>query len=169
MGKKKWYLSYFVPKTDGQGAIILVGGKSVMERKRPYYETQEAAQADKPRIVAQYASGGTSSTGSGVLSRDQAAEYEEAKAIAPEVRLAELAKFWRRHHPLHATLRISDHVERVLEILRVRRGDHDSQYLDLKSRLGIFAASFGQRLPDTITRKEIIDWLFTFPGKAKSA
>lgn len=167
--KKKWYLSYFVPKTDADGAIILKDGKSVMERKRPYYETQEDAQSDKPRIVAQYAAAGNSAEGGGVLSREEASEYQEAKLIAPEVPLAELARFWRKHNPLQATLRVSDHVTRVLEVLKVRRGERDEQYLDLKSRLKIFVGTFGARIPDTITRKEIVDWLFTYPGKAKSA
>lgn len=163
---KKWYLSYFVPKTDAAGTVILREGKPILERKRPYYESKDAAQADKPRILAQYATGGAG-TGEGVLTREQVAEFEEMKRLAPEVTGPDLARFWRIHHPLQATQTISEHVTRILQRIEDRRGKI-KQWEDLKSRLKIFAASFGDRIPETITRKEIVDWLFTFPGAAKS-
>lgn len=164
---KKWYLSYFVPKIVATGSAVLVDGKPVLERKRPYYETQEDAQADKPRILAQYGAAGNMVEG-GVLSREDAAEFAEAKKIAPEVSLPDLARFWRKHHPLEATMRISGHVKRVLDRIEAR-GGRTKQWEDLKSRLKIFAGAFGERIPETITRKEFIDWIYTWPGKAKSA
>src|SRR5438552_1047626 len=68
---KPWYLRYAVPKKNRDGTVVLVEGRAVLERKRPFYASREEAQADKPAILAQYASAG-SATGGGVLTRDQA-------------------------------------------------------------------------------------------------
>jgi hypothetical protein len=163
--KKKWFLSYFVPRLDSQGAPILHNGKPVLARKRPYYESKDAAQEDKPRILAQYGAGGNSP--SGILTREQASEYSRAKDIVPEIPLPDVARFYRLHHPLRSASRIKDFVSPFLDTIETRSGK-TKQWEDLKSRTGIFSKTFGERIPETITRKEIMDWLLTYPGRAKS-
>ena len=160
---KKWYLSYFLPKKHPDGTVILVDGKTVLERKRPYYASEEDAAADKPAILAQYASAGASSCG-GVLTRDQAAEFELAKSIAPEASLADLARFWRAHHPLQAVVRVSAAADLFLAATKARLGE-TAGYEDLKSRVGMFVDAFGERIPETISRGEFLRWLDSKPAK----
>src|SRR4051794_11418092 len=91
---KAWWLSYFIPKKNPDGTIVLSNGKPVLERKRPYYASRALAEADKPAILAQYASAGASASG-GVLTRENAAEFEAAKKFVPEASLVDVVKFWR--------------------------------------------------------------------------
>ena len=160
---KKWWLSYFVPKLDAQGAPVLVDGRAQLERKRPYYETKDAAQADKPRILAQYGAAGAAAEG-GVLSGAQAAEYEAAKAIVAEVPLPEVARFYRLHHPLSSVKRVKELVPVMLADIERRLGK-TRHYEDLDSRLCMFAERFGDRIPETLHRTELMDYLLTL-GKA---
>lgn len=160
---KKWYLSYFVPRLDAQGAPILIEGRAQLERKRPYYETQASAQADKPRIFAQYGAAGSAAEG-GVLSGAQAAEYEEAKRIVPEVTLGHVARFYRLHHPLAETARVSALVTKFLAWVEAVH-KKERHYEDLDSRLTMFAKRFGERIPATLTRTELLDYLLSL-GKA---
>ncbi|MDR1284154.1 MAG: hypothetical protein LBK99_25555 [Opitutaceae bacterium] len=161
---KKWYLSYFVPKLDPQGAPILKNGRAVLERKRPYYETKDAAQEDKPRILAQYGTGGNSTKGGGVLSRAQTEEYEQAKTFVSEVPLPEVARFYRLHHPLASVARISSLIPQFTSVIEARVGK-TRHWEDLKNRLATWARVFGERIPATITRDEVMTWLL---GMGKS-
>jgi hypothetical protein len=86
---KHWYLSYFVPKKNPDGTLVLREGRAVLERKRPYFDSREDAQEEKPAIAARYAVAGVS-TDVGVLTREQAADYEAARQIVPEVSAAAL-------------------------------------------------------------------------------
>lgn len=158
---KRWYLSYFVPKKNPDGTLVLREGRAVLERKRPYFDSREEAQEEKPAIAARYAAAGVS-PGGGVLTREQTADYEAARQIAPEVSAAELARFWRLHHPLHATRKIRELVPDFLASIEARLGK-TAGVDDLKSRVGIFALSFGDRLPETISRSEILRWLESKP------
>ncbi len=162
---KRWYLSYFIPKKHPDGTIVLVEGRPVLERKRPYYVSKEDAQEDKPAIVARYATAGVSSSG-GVMSRDQAVDYESAKQLVPEVAVLEMARFWRLHHPLHEVKKVKDVAALFLTSLESRLGK-TAGLQDLKSRVGIFVRSFGERIPDTITRGEFMRWLDTKPTGAR--
>lgn len=163
---KQWYLSYFVPKKDAAGAVVMRDGRAVLERKRPYYETRVLAEEDKPRLAAQYAAAGAS-TG-GVLSRDLVAELEEAKKLVPEARLPDVARFWRSHHPLGNVKRVRDLAPLYLAAVELRVG-RTRHFEDLKSRVGtIFVRHFGDRIPETLTQREGLAWLTSFPGRAKS-
>jgi hypothetical protein len=164
---KKWYLSYFVPKKHPDGTLVLANGKPVLCRKRPYYDTKEEAQADKPAILAQYASAGVNTAG-GVMTRDQAGEYEQAKLIVPEASLVDVAQFWRLHHPLHKTMRLKECAPLFLTATLARLGK-TAGYEDLKSRVGIFVRDFADRIPDTVTRGEFMRWLETKPTKRRRA
>lgn len=164
---KRWYLSYFVPKKNPDGTVILVEGRPVLERKRPYYRSQDDAQEDKPALLAQYASAGASSAG-GVLTREMAAEFEQAKHLVPETSLVDIARFWRSHHPLSNVQRIRELTPIYLAAVLARLGP-TAHYEDLKSRVGkILVAGFGDRIPETVTAHEAMAWLTAFPGNAKA-
>lgn len=154
---KEWYLSYSAPKLKpGGGYVLDEQGKVVMQRHRPYYATRADAEADMPRIQEQFARAGA---GEFMFDREAAADYETAKLIAPEVSTAEMARFWRLHHPQVATLAIKEWLQPFLDALEARAGKKTRHYRDLKSRLGQFNMVFGDRLPATITRQEIMDYL----------
>lgn len=163
---KHWYLRYAVPRKNSDGTIVLVEGRPVLERKRPYYESRDEAEADKPAILAQYAAAGVNARG-GILTRDQAAEFEQARAIVPEASPVDIARFWRMHHPLRTVLRVKEIAPLFLTASTSRLGK-TAHTEDLKSRVGIFGRTFGERIPETITRGEIMRWLEAKPGHAKS-
>jgi hypothetical protein len=164
---KKWYLSYFIPKKHPDGTIVLREGKPVLIRKRPYYDSKDDAQADKPAILAKYASAGTTVAG-GVLTRDQVAEYEQAKVLVPEASLSDLARFWRTHHPLTVVKRVRELAPIYLADLMARLGK-TAHYEDLKSRVGnLLVSRFGDRIPETITRQEAMAWLKEQPGMGRT-
>lgn len=154
---KEWYLSYFVPKKHADGTVVLVDGRTVLERHRPYYESRALAEADKPAILAQYASTGVTTAG-GILTRENASEFEQAKRIAPEATLAEIANFWRLHHPLHAARKLTEFVPAFLKDIEVRLGK-TRHHEDLESRLRLLGTAFGDRIPATITRAEALAYL----------
>ena len=164
--KKPWYLRVSVPKKNPDGTVVLVDGRAVLKRWRPYYKTKAKAEEDKPAIAAQFGSAGAS-TGGGVVTRAQASEFESAKALVPEASLVDVAKFWRMHHPLESTARVRELAKRFEEAVKKRIGA-TAHWEDLKSRTGIFVETFGDRIPETITRKEVMTWLESFPGGAKS-
>jgi hypothetical protein len=165
---KSWYLSYFVPKKNPDGSIVMREGRPVLERKRPYYKSKDEAAADKPAILAQYGSAGTGTDGAGVLTREQVAEFEAARAIVPEFSLVDVAKFFRLHHPSNAVRRIRELAPRFVEDVRARHGE-TAHFADMKSRIGVLlVAHFGERIPATVTRAEALAWLRSFPGEAKS-
>jgi integrase len=161
--KKKWYLSYFVPKLEN-GVPVVVDGKPVNVRRRPYYATQDEAREDKPRILAQHHSSGAGA--GGVLTREQVADFERATAIAPEVSHEELAKFWRLHHPLGEVRTLRQHLEPFLADTLARLGK-THQARDLKFRVGAFVRKFGDRKPETFTRAEAFHYLKTSLTEAK--
>lgn len=50
-----WYLRYSAPRTNPDGSFVRkAGGKIVLQRHRPYYESRKLAEADKPRIQEQF-------------------------------------------------------------------------------------------------------------------
>jgi integrase len=164
---KKWYLSYFAPKLDDQGAPLLANGRILLERKRPYYKTQDSAQADKPRILAQYGAAGGSTEGGGILSREQASEFEQAKALVPELSLVDVARFYRIHHPLGGVARVRELIPLMLAWMETRLGK-TRHYEDIDSRLGIFSKKFGDRLPQTLTREELLNYLLNIDSKGRT-
>lgn len=161
---KRWYLSFFIPKKRADGSIELnAKGRPILVRKRPYYASRDDAAADKPVLAAQYAAGGTAGP-AGILNREQVSDYEQARAIAPEVPLAELARFWRLHHPLQAVASIAELVPLFTDELKARVGE-TRHWGDLKHRLSVFCRSYGDRNPQTFTRDEFLTYLLGM-GKA---
>lgn len=154
---KKWWLSYFIPKLTPKGAPILdPEGRAVVVRKRPYYKSQELAQADKPRLLAQYGASGAG----GMLSRVDAEQFEYLRNAVPEIAPMELAKFWRLHHPRAVASTIAELVPEFLLWVKSRIGE-ERHHNDLKSRLKLFCLAFGDRLPATVTREEFMTWLLS--------
>ncbi len=138
-----------------KGAPVLdAKGRAKLVRKRPYYKSKELAQADKPRLLAQFGATGSG----GMLSRVDAEQFEHARQAVPEVSPIELARFWRLHHPQAATSTIAELAPDFLEWVKARVGQ-TRHYDDLKSRLKLFCDIFGARLPATITREEFMAYL----------
>jgi integrase len=154
---KPWYLRYSAPKTREDGSLVLSPkGRPVLQRHRPFYATKADAEADKPRLAAQFAK-----TGSGdfLFDRRAAEDYDAAKRLVGDVSLLEVARFWRLHHPEKKTETLADWAPRFFEAIQNRVGD-TRHPRDLKSRVGIFLrAGFGARLPATVSRKEVLDYL----------
>ena len=138
--------------------VLDENGRIVLDRERPFYETKEKAEADKARYEQQHATAGAS--GVGLLTREQLLDYELAKGIVQDVPLLELAKFWRLHHPATAADPLHVLVPKFLEELKaLNNGEATRHYNDLKSRLGIFCGTLGQRMPGSVTKQEILDYL----------
>jgi hypothetical protein len=161
--KKKWFLRYFAAEENPDGSPKLnEHGHAVKKKRRPYYETKDAAVADKTRLETQHATAGTGTAG--VLSRAQLEDYEQARREVAEIPLLELARFWRVHHPRSATATVAELVPQFRTWVESRLGK--TRHLeDLKSRLHLFGGKFGERLPATITRAEFLDYLLSL-GKA---
>ena len=159
-----WFLRYTAPKLNRDGTSVLdAAGRTVMQRHRPYYGTKALAEADKPRILAQH---DTTGSGSFLFDRNAAADYEAAKKIIGDVRLVDVAKFWRLHHPEKPKPKLAALLTEFLKDVEERLGQ-ERHYSDLKSRCGMFvAASFGERYPETITRQEILDYVRGVPKAA---
>lgn len=155
----KWYLSYFVPKLDEEGQPVLrENGRPVMERKRPYYASKEIAQADKPRLLAQHGAAGSGAAA--FHSRADIDDLTAARALVPDVPFLELARFWRRHHPVEATPKLAALLQPFLAETEARLGK-DHHLRDLKARVGAFVRAFADRLPDTLQRQEVLDYFFS--------
>ncbi len=157
---KKWFLRFYVPALKSDGTIDHDAPK---KPRRPYYKTKELAEADKPRLLAQYDTAGSGGA-LGVITRAQVEDLEKARREAPNVPMLELAKFWRLHHPQAATLTIAAHVPTFVAWAKSRLG-YTRHVGDLKSRLDIFVRRFGERLPATYTRGEFLEYLLSL-GKA---
>lgn len=156
---KPWFLYFRTVVKNPDGSLKMnERGRPVMTRHRPYYKTKAAAEADKPSILAQHGAAGAQVSG-GILSRDQAAEFEAAKLIVDDVPLPELARFWLVHHPRQKTERVNDFIPKLLLELKPRVSKR--HYSDLNSRLPIMGRVFGERIPATITREEVMTWLAT--------
>lgn len=158
----KWYLSFSITKKNEDGSIVFdAKGKPARERKRPYYASKEKARADIQRIRDQYAETGG---GNFLFDRKAAGEFEEAKKISGGISLVEVAKFWRLHHPIKPTEKLGALYDQFMADLAIRLGKDGRTYSDRKSRLGAFlAAGFKDRYPDTVTRKETLDYLSGIP------
>ncbi len=155
---KPWYLSYFAPKLNADGTIGLDAEKRpILRRHRSYYHTKAEAEADKPRLETQHAATGT---GEYLFDRSAAEDYEQAKKIlGAGISMVDVAKFWRKHHPLEDKKKVA---ALVVDFLRSIEISHEKKrhWSDLKSRLGMFvAAGFGERYPDTITRDEVMGYV----------
>ena len=159
-----WYLSYFVPRRNADGTSVMKDGKPVLQRHRPMYPSKAAAEADKPRILEEHGQSGASAF---VRSREAAAEYDRAKKIEDRVPLDECARFYRLHHPVIETPRVSSWVTTFLADVQHRLGE-GRHHSDLKSRLTLFAKGFGSRIPETITRPEIMAYLKALPKKGRT-
>lgn len=155
---KPWYLRVSIPKKNADGTLALhENGRPVLVRKRPYYPTKAAAEADRPVLAAQYGSAGAQVSG-GILTRDQAAEFEAAKLVVSETDLVTVAKFWRQHHPLAAVAKLATYRDAYLAEARARLGDSCGP-ADMKVRVTAFLRVFGERIPGTVTRNEFLGWL----------
>jgi integrase len=139
------------------GSLVLnSAGRPVLRRHRPYYTTKADADADKPRLAAQF-----ERTGSGefLFDRKAAEDYEAAKRLVGEIALLEVARFWRLHHPEKKTETLSQWAPRFLTAIQTRVGE-TRHPKDLKSRVGAFLrAGFGDRLPATVTRQDVLGFL----------
>lgn len=155
--KCPWYLSYFVPKMGTDGTPVMIDGKVVMRRERPYYPSKAAAMADKPRIEAQHATAGA---GSFVQSREAQAEYERAKAIVPNVSLVSVAQYYAKHHPATGALLLEDAISKCVEDAKRRLGE-TAHWKDLKTRLPKFGAVYPGRNVASITRAEVMAYLLS--------
>jgi integrase len=156
-----WFLRYTAPKLNADGTSVLdTEGRPILQRHRPYYETKALAEADKPRILEQHS---TTGSGSFLFDRQAAADYESAKKILGDVRLVDVAKFWRLHHPEKPKEKLEELVPKFLKDVEERLG-MGRHYSDLKSRVGQFtAAGFSKRYPETVTRQEILDYVRNIP------
>lgn len=157
--KKSWWLSYSVPKIGPDGAAVIgENGRAVLERKRPYYETQADAIADKPRIAAQYGTGGA---GAFVQSREAMAEYEAARRVLPAgVSLVQVAEYWRRHHPAGEAMTLGVARERFIANRKLLLGEDKQRHVqDLSWRTKAFVDTRAERVPASVARKEILDYL----------
>lgn len=156
-----WFLRYTAPKLKPDGTSVLDGeGRPVLQRHRPYYATKADAEADKPRILDQHSTAGS---GDFLFNRDAAADYDAAKKIIGDVRLVDVAKFWRLHHPKKAKEKLKELAPKFLKDVEERLG-MGRHYSDLKSRVGQFIdAGFGERYPETVTRQEILDYVRNVP------
>lgn len=163
---KEWYLLYSTPERNADGTPILdEDGKPKLRRHRPHYASKAKAAADIPRLLAQF---GESGHGAFIQSRAAADEYEQAKQIAPEISLVDAAKFWRLHHPRQDTKNISELLPPFLDDIERRLGK-TRHWSDLKSRLnGPFKVKFGHRIPETIPRHEVMDYLKNYPGAGRT-
>ena len=150
-----WYRRYATTKLNPDSTLVLdAGGKAVLQRHRPYYESKAKAEADKPSIREQH-----EKTGSGqfLFDRKAAEDYESATKLVGGVSMIEIAKFWRLHHPDKPKRKLAELLQAFLADVKVRNGE-GRHYSDLKSRVGAFiAASFGDRYADTITRQEVLN------------
>lgn len=155
---KPWFLYYRTIVKNPDGSVQMKDGHPVTKRNRPYYKTKAAAEADKPNIIAQHGAAGAQVSG-GILSRDQAAEYEAAKSIVPDVPLPEIARFWLVHHPRTQSDKLSDYIPKILQEIKPRVSDR--HYSDLNSRLHAMGRVLGERIPATITREDVMTWLST--------
>lgn len=148
-----WYLRYSAPKKNEDGTIALgENGRPLLQRHRPYYETKDKAEADKPRILSQETEAGS---GEFLFDRTAASDYEAAKRIVGAVPLVEIAKFWRRHHPDKPKENLAELFPKFLQDVEDRLGK-ERHWSDLKSRGGIFLKTYGTRYPDTISREDVL-------------
>lgn len=163
---KEWFLRYAVPNRSEDGTPLLdADGKAALRYHRPYYESKAKAMADIPRLVEQFGETGHSTF---VQSRAAVEEYEQAKQIAPEVSLVEVAKFWRLHHPVQDTKKIVEILPTFLADVE-RRVGKTRHWEDLKSRLNAaFLEQFGERIPETVTRHEVMAYLNHHPGAGRT-
>jgi len=139
--RKAWYLLIGLPKRSPDGSPVLRGGKSVIQRWRPYYPTRAKALADIDRIKDQHDTAGSDQ--GGVLTRQQAVEFNQAKNVAPEVSLIELARFWRLHHPETTQRRLGEWQADFYKDVEGRLG-HTRHWDDLRSRIAILCRTFGE-------------------------
>lgn len=154
---KTWYLRVVAPRLNPDGSpVVDSAGKVLLRRERPYYATKQEAEADIPRLLGQHNAAGVGA--GGVLSREQLADLEQARWTVPEVALAVMADFWRLHHPRQAASPLRDLIPAFLAEIEARNGK-TRHHSDLKSRLSMFAAVMGDRLPATVTRNEILGYL----------
>lgn len=158
---KPWYLSYFAPNINSGGTLVLgENGAPALKRHRPYYETKAAAEADKSRIADQHAATGS---GNFLFDRKAAEDYDAAqKIVGTSVTMAELARFWRLHHPDQEKKKLKDLLPLFLKDVEERLGQ-ERHWKDLKSRGGAFVGKYCERYPDTITRNEILEYVRTPP------
>lgn len=156
-----WYLSVSKPAVTPDGTPILnEKGRVKRDRSRPHYYTKALAAADIRRLEEQTEVAGSSER---LLGRDEMTEFHQAKRVASEVSLVELAKFWRTHHPLGQHKTIAELVPIFLKQTLDRLGA-TKHTQDLKQRLAIYTAKFGDRYPGSMRRKELLDWLATKPS-----
>ncbi|WP_438482708.1 hypothetical protein [Oleiharenicola lentus] len=153
-----------MPKLQKDGTPVLVEGKLELERHRPHYRTKAAAEADKPRILSQYA---TSGTGAFVHSRAAQLEYESAKAKLPAgISLMVAAEYYAEHHPQGKVTLIEEaRISFLAWVERVK--GKQVHHKDLKWRTDHFVQAFAGRVPASIKRREIMDYLLGLPFKPR--
>lgn len=157
---KSWYLSYFAAVLDASGKPKLENGSPIKKRYRPYFETKKAAKAEKESLGEQY-----NATGSGVFvhSREALVDYEAAKRVLPKgVSMLTAAKFFLKHNPEVVPATIEQRRTDFLDYMEKLHG-RDRHLSDLKSRTQSLVDAFASRVPDTITRREAMAYLFELP------
>lgn len=150
-------MRFRVPLINPDGSPKLrPDGRQQFSRARPYFKTRQEAEIEAQFIREQHSVAGFSAS---LLSRAAVMEYEAAKNLVGDVNLVELARFWRTHHPSKVIYTVSQLVEIFLERIKSRVGA-TRHVGDLHTRLrGRFLETFGNRYPESIQRKEIIDFL----------
>ncbi len=160
-----WYLSYFVPRMGPTGTPIMKDDRAELQRHRPHYPSKDQAEADKPRIRAQY---GTAGTGAFIHSREAQADYSQAQAMLPAgVTMTMAAQFYARHNPQGEVM--------MLETARTRFLQHREQLVgkthhrkDLAWRTAAFVKAHPGRPAASITRSEAMAYLLNLTGEPRS-
>lgn len=98
------------------------------------------------------------------LSDDQRVDAVQAlEVLAPfGVNLKEAAEFYAKHaKPPAGDRTVSEVVAELLDFKETRQKARPRYLMDLKSRLGRFAATFGERMIKDVRSDEIEEWLFS--------
>jgi len=92
-----------------------------------------------------------------LFDRSATDDFEVARKIVGEgTTRAELARFWRLHHPDHEKQKLKELLPILLKVVEGRLGA-ERYWGDLKSRGGAFVATLGERYPDAVRRNEDLD------------
>lgn len=125
-------------------------------KSRTFHPSEAAAEkAKKVAVRLQKREGSRAFT----YSREAQVEYEEAKKLIGDVRLATIAREYAVRSAAGAERKsVTEAVEHYIKT-KIKLGRSYKHVSDLKDRLRTFAASFPDRGLESITRNELLDWL----------
>jgi len=123
------------------------------------YATPEEAVSRKQELIDLEKQQGSEAL---TYSREVHADVTAARKILPaEVSHAEAARFWVEHHP-NITITVADAVDQFVQLRRsqsIRPEGWTRHTKDLKSRLGRFKLSFGEKPMPEISGESILQWI----------